>query len=119
MYIYSVYLLLFYSGQSRSQRRELTRAMARRCPCNHHTCRAGQAIMKAAADNLIPVTMELGGKSPNIYFSSIANEVIRYMGYVIPPTSVCVCIPPRQSLWTTAHLCGSVSVFSFVGKGQG
>jgi len=34
----------------------------------------GKLIMKAAADNLIPVTMELGGKSPNIYFSSIADE---------------------------------------------
>jgi len=34
----------------------------------------GKEIMKAAADNLIPVTMELGGKSPNIFFSSIADE---------------------------------------------
>jgi aldehyde dehydrogenase len=34
----------------------------------------GQIIMKKAADNLIPVTMELGGKSPNIFFSSIADH---------------------------------------------
>ena len=34
----------------------------------------GKHIMKKAADNLIPVTMELGGKSPNIFFSSIADE---------------------------------------------
>lgn len=34
----------------------------------------GKIIMKKAADNLIPVTMELGGKSPNIFFSSIADE---------------------------------------------
>ena len=34
----------------------------------------GQAVLKAAADNLIPATMELGGKSPNIFFSSIADE---------------------------------------------
>jgi aldehyde dehydrogenase len=32
----------------------------------------GQTIMKYAADNLIPVTMELGGKSPNIFFPSVA-----------------------------------------------
>jgi aldehyde dehydrogenase len=34
----------------------------------------GQFVLKAAADNLIPATMELGGKSPNIFFSSIADE---------------------------------------------
>lgn len=34
----------------------------------------GKIIMKKAADNLIPVTMELGGKSPNIFFSSIADQ---------------------------------------------
>src|SRR5207245_4929269 len=28
----------------------------------------GIAIMKAAADNVVPVTLELGGKSPNIIF---------------------------------------------------
>lgn len=34
----------------------------------------GKLIMKAAADNLIPVSMELGGKSPNIFFSSVADH---------------------------------------------
>lgn len=34
----------------------------------------GKLIMKKAADNLIPVSMELGGKSPNIFFSSIADK---------------------------------------------
>jgi len=34
----------------------------------------GKLIMKKAADNLIPVSMELGGKSPNIFFSSIADH---------------------------------------------
>lgn len=34
----------------------------------------GKLIMKKAADNLVPVSMELGGKSPNIFFSSIADE---------------------------------------------
>lgn len=32
----------------------------------------GRLIMQYAADNLIPVTMELGGKSPNIFFPSVA-----------------------------------------------
>jgi len=33
----------------------------------------GRLIMQYASENLIPVTMELGGKSPNIFFSSVAN----------------------------------------------
>ena len=27
--------------------------------------------MEAATENLIPVTLELGGKSPNIFFSDV------------------------------------------------
>jgi aldehyde dehydrogenase len=34
----------------------------------------GRLIMQAAAQNLIPVSLELGGKSPNIFFADIANE---------------------------------------------
>ncbi len=34
----------------------------------------GQLIMQYASENLIPVTMELGGKSPNIFFSSVAAK---------------------------------------------
>ncbi|MEM6438405.1 MAG: aldehyde dehydrogenase family protein [Pseudomonadota bacterium] len=33
----------------------------------------GKIIMKAAAENLIPVTLELGGKSPNIFFADVMN----------------------------------------------
>lgn len=33
----------------------------------------GTAIAKAAAESLIPVTLELGGKSPNIFFSSVMD----------------------------------------------
>ena len=33
----------------------------------------GRLIMQYASENLIPVTMELGGKSPNIFFPSIAD----------------------------------------------
>ncbi|MES2064340.1 MAG: aldehyde dehydrogenase family protein [Bacteroidota bacterium] len=33
----------------------------------------GRLIMQYASENLIPVTMELGGKSPNIFFESIAD----------------------------------------------
>jgi len=34
----------------------------------------GRLIMQYASQNLIPVTLELGGKSPNIFFSDIAAE---------------------------------------------
>ncbi|GAA1714164.1 aldehyde dehydrogenase [Kribbella sp. NPDC056951] len=33
----------------------------------------GRLIMQYASDNLIPVTLELGGKSPNIFFEDVAN----------------------------------------------
>jgi aldehyde dehydrogenase len=34
----------------------------------------GRLIMQFAADNIIPVTLELGGKSPNVFFRDIAQE---------------------------------------------
>lgn len=34
----------------------------------------GRLIMQYASENLIPVTLELGGKSPNIFFSDVAAE---------------------------------------------
>jgi len=33
----------------------------------------GRLIMQYASENLIPVTMELGGKSPNIFFESVGD----------------------------------------------
>lgn len=33
----------------------------------------GRLIMQYAAENIIPVTMELGGKSPNVIFASVAD----------------------------------------------
>jgi aldehyde dehydrogenase len=33
----------------------------------------GTSILMAAAENMIPVTLELGGKSPNIFFSSVMD----------------------------------------------
>ncbi|QJE73301.1 aldehyde dehydrogenase family protein [Aerophototrophica crusticola] len=34
----------------------------------------GRLIMQYASENLIPVTLELGGKSPNIFFADVASE---------------------------------------------
>ena len=33
----------------------------------------GRLIMQYASQNLIPVTLELGGKSPNIFFEDVAS----------------------------------------------
>lgn len=38
----------------------------------------GRLIMQYASENLIPVTMELGGKSPNIFFESVADADDEY-----------------------------------------
>src|SRR5438132_4154177 len=34
----------------------------------------GRLIMQYASENVIPVTLELGGKSPNIFFADVMNE---------------------------------------------
>jgi aldehyde dehydrogenase len=34
----------------------------------------GRLIMQYASDNLIPVTLELGGKSPNVFFADVAEH---------------------------------------------
>src|SRR4029077_16584813 len=34
----------------------------------------GVLIMQYASQNLIPVTLELGGKSPNLFFEDVARE---------------------------------------------
>ncbi|HHF3092015.1 TPA: aldehyde dehydrogenase family protein [Vibrio diabolicus] len=59
----------------------------------------GNHILKCAADNLIPSTVELGGKSPNIYFSDIFDYEDEYLDKCIEGTllgffnqgEVCTC----------------------------
>lgn len=43
----------------------------------------GRLIMQYASENLIPVTMELGGKSPNIFFPSVAEHDDEYFDKAI------------------------------------
>jgi len=38
----------------------------------------GRLIMQYASENLIPVTLELGGKSPNVFFADVAREKDAY-----------------------------------------
>lgn len=64
----------------------------------------GQLIMKYAAQNLIPVTLELGGKSPNIFFSDIADEDDNYFDKAIEGFAMFalnqgeVCTAPSRAL---------------------
>ncbi|MFY2507366.1 aldehyde dehydrogenase family protein [Vibrio pectenicida] len=59
----------------------------------------GQHILKCAADSLIPSTVELGGKSPNIYFADIFDHEDEYLEKCIEGTllaffnqgEVCTC----------------------------
>lgn len=64
----------------------------------------GKAIAKAAAENLIPATLELGGKSPNVFFESIAAEddelfdkaIEGFVMFALNQGEVCTC--PSRAL---------------------
>ncbi|MEM7196550.1 MAG: aldehyde dehydrogenase family protein [Pseudomonadota bacterium] len=59
----------------------------------------GEHILKCAADNLIPAGVELGGKSPNIYFSDVMDHEDDYVSKCVEGTvlaffnqgEVCTC----------------------------
>ena len=59
----------------------------------------GAHIMKCAADNIIPSTVELGGKSPNIYFSDVMDQEDDFVSKAVEGTvlaffnqgEVCTC----------------------------
>ncbi|OCS87959.1 aldehyde dehydrogenase [Caryophanon tenue] len=64
----------------------------------------GRLIMQYASQNLIPVTLELGGKSPNIFFEDIMNEddafldkaVEGFVLFALNQGEVCTC--PSRAL---------------------
>lgn len=43
----------------------------------------GSHILKCAAENIIPSTVELGGKSPNIYFDDVIHQEDEFVGKCI------------------------------------
>src|SRR5436305_1772916 len=65
----------------------------------------GIAIMKAAADNVVPVTLELGGKSPNIIFADADLERAAASSATTPlQNSAQTCTAPtRLLLERSAH----------------
>jgi len=64
----------------------------------------GRLIMQYAAQNLIPVTLELGGKSPNIFFSDVSAEdddffdkaIEGFVMFALNQGEVCTC--PSRAL---------------------
>ncbi|MGH2341631.1 aldehyde dehydrogenase [Segnochrobactraceae bacterium EtOH-i3] len=64
----------------------------------------GRLIMQYASQNLIPVTLELGGKSPNIFFADVAAEdddffdkaVEGFVMFALNQGEVCTC--PSRAL---------------------
>lgn len=64
----------------------------------------GQLIMQYATDNLIPVTLELGGKSPNLFFADIMDANDEYLDkalegfamFALNQGEVCTC--PSRAL---------------------
>ena len=64
----------------------------------------GRLIMQYASENIIPVTLELGGKSPNIFFSSIMDKddefldkaIEGFVMFALNQGEVCTC--PSRAL---------------------
>ncbi len=64
----------------------------------------GRLIMQYASQNLIPVTLELGGKSPNIFFSDVLEEddeffdkaIEGFVMFALNQGEVCTC--PSRAL---------------------
>ncbi|MFF2141859.1 aldehyde dehydrogenase family protein [Kitasatospora sp. NPDC058190] len=64
----------------------------------------GRLISRSAADNLIPVTLELGGKSPNLFFADVAaaddafydKAVEGFAMFALNQGEVCTC--PSRAL---------------------
>ncbi|MEN5275628.1 aldehyde dehydrogenase [Brucella sp. TWI432] len=64
----------------------------------------GRLIMQYASQNLIPVTLELGGKSPNIFFSDVADAdddyfdkaIEGFVMFALNQGEVCTC--PSRAL---------------------
>ena len=64
----------------------------------------GRLIMQYASQNIIPVTLELGGKSPNIFFADVLNEdddffdkaIEGFVMFALNQGEVCTC--PSRAL---------------------
>ena len=73
----------------------------------------GRIVMRAAAENLTPVTLELGGKSPAIIHESFPlEEAARRIAFAKGLNAGQVCIAPDYVLLPRASVSGFVEAFS-------
>ncbi len=68
----------------------------------------GSHILKCAAENIIPSTVELGGKSPNIYFEDIMQAGRRSSrrpprAWCWPSSTRARCAPARPARWSRSR----------------
>ena len=70
----------------------------------------GRLIMQYAAQNLIPVTLELGGKSPNVFFEDVCRQdddffdksIEGFVMFALNQGEVCTC-PSRALIQESAY----------------
>src|ERR1700687_2359722 len=78
----------------------------------------GRLIMQYASENIIPVTLELGGKSPNIFFDDVMREDDDFVDKALEGFAMCA--PARRGRWCSApSTSGSWSVRSNASKPSG
>ena len=68
----------------------------------------GRLIMQYASQNLIPVTLELGGKSPNIFFEDVAAANDDFYdkaleGFTMSPSTRARSAPARLGRWSSSR----------------
>ena len=65
----------------------------------------GSHILKCAAENIIPSTVELGGKSPNIFFEDIMQAEPEFIekAWCWPSSTRARCAPARRARWSRSR----------------
>ncbi len=70
----------------------------------------GRQIMQYATENIIPVTLELGGKSPNVFFEDVMDQDDEFFDkaieglvmFALNSGEICTC--PSRALNSRIHL---------------
>jgi aldehyde dehydrogenase len=77
----------------------------------------GAQIMKYAADNIIPSTVELGGKSPNVYFADVLDQETPSSASASrarcwPSSTRARSAPARRACWCRSPCTSASSIWS-------
>lgn len=66
----------------------------------------GQQIMQYATQNIIPVTLELGGKSPNIFFADVMDEEDAFFDKALEGFCA-ICLQPGRGVYLPESCTGA------------